>query len=157
MGGEVEGVPDRSPVVAERSGFGHWLRTQRELRGVAREFVSDRTKLGLERIAAIERDEPPLRDDGPGRLAARALAVAIGADGDEAVRILVECDEAASASEPRRTQARVWRAAAVVVLLGVATSAGFAIHWLVVSRAAEPPVVVMHRPDYVQRALNDER
>ena len=153
MGGEVEGVFDRAPVTGPPA-FGHWYRTQRELRGVPARYVAERTKLPPERISAIECGEGRLRPDGPGRLTARALAQAIGADGDEAVRVLVESNERPAAIAQislRRIGAAVVSTALAVSLLAAVWFLG---SWLAGLRGPDEPPRVVHRPDYVQRALD---
>jgi hypothetical protein len=119
--------------------------------------VSDRTKLAPQRIDAIERGDGLLRADGQGRVTARALAEAIGADGDEAVRVLVECERAAAAPE-RGIALPSARGVAAALILALAGGAGW---WLVdhLLRASGPDasVEIVHRPDYVRRALEGER
>lgn len=153
MGSEVEGVPERPPVEAP-PGFGHWYRTQRKLRGVAAEYVAERTKLAPERISAIECGSGRLHPDGTGRLTARALAQAIGADGDEAVRVLVESDERTPAIAKislKRIGVAIVRTALAVSLLVAVWLLG---SWLAGLRGLDEPPGVVHRPDYVQRALD---
>ena len=116
--------------------------------------MAQRTKLAPERISAIECGAGSLRPDGQGRLTARALAQAIGADGDEAVRVLVESDERPAAvaqiSLPR-IGATIARAALVVSILATLWLLG---SWLAGLRGPDEPPRVVHRPDYVQRALD---
>ncbi len=153
MGGEVEGVPERAPVAGPPA-FGQWYRTQRELRGVPAEYVAERTKLAPARISAIECGEGSLRPDGQGRLTARALAQAIGADGDEAVRVLVESDDPPAAIAQislRRIGTAIVRTALAVSLLAAVWLLG---SWLAELRGPDEPPRVVHRPDYVQRALD---
>ncbi len=170
MGGEVPRVPERAQVRRGGAvrpsppgpsdggpGFGPWYRTQRELRGVAAEYVSERTKLAPQRIAAIERDEARLRPDGQGRMTARALAEAIGADADEAIRVLVEFAEAAARPERRLARLSVRGVAAALALLLLAGGGWWAANRLLELRSPGAPVKIVNRPDYVQRALDGER
>ncbi|MBW2281000.1 MAG: helix-turn-helix transcriptional regulator [Deltaproteobacteria bacterium] len=152
MGNQVEGVPDR-PAVDAPPAFGHWYRTQRELRGVAAEYVAERTKLAPERISDIECGARRLPANGTGRLTARALAQAIGADGDEAVRVLVESGEpvvAVARLSLRRIAAVAARLALALALVAAVWMLGA---WLVGLRGPDEPPRIVHRPDYVQRAL----
>lgn len=124
---------------------------------MAVEYVAGRTKLAPLRIAAIERDEARLRPDGQGRMTARALAEAIGADADEAIRVLVEFTEAAAQAERRFVRLNARGLAAALALLLLAGGG-----WWVVARLLEPrspgaPVKTVSRPDYVQRALDGQR
>ncbi len=123
---------------------------------MAAEYVAERTKLAPQRIAAIERDEARLRPDGQGRITARALAEAIGADVDEAIRVLVEFAEVAERPERRLTRMSVRGIAAALVLLFAAGAGWWAVGRLLELRSHSAPVIV-NRPDYVQRALDEER
>ncbi len=123
---------------------------------MATEYVAERTKLAPQRIAAIERDEARLRPDGQGRITARALAEAIGADVDEAIRVLVEFAEVAERPERRLTRMSVRGIAAALVLLFAAGAGWWAVGRLLELRSRSAPVIV-NRPDYVQRALDEER
>lgn len=124
---------------------------------MATDYVAHRTKLAPQRIDAIEDDSTRLRADGQGRMTARALAEAIGADGDEAVRVLVESVEAAVEAEPRFVRFGVRGVAAVLALLLVAGGLWWTVDLLLGLRSGSAPVEVIHRPDYVQRALDGER
>lgn len=163
MGGEVPRVPERPAVApgraapAEGKGFGRWYRTQRELRGVAADYVAHRTKLAPQRIDAIERDEGLLRADGQGRMTARALAEAIGADSDEAVRVLVEFAEAAREPAPRFARVSARGAMLALALLVLGGGSWWLVDALLTMRASGSRFQVIHRPDYVQRALDGER
>jgi hypothetical protein len=119
--------------------------------------VSERTKLAPQRIAAIERDEARLRPDGQGRMTARALAEAIGADADEAIRVLVEFAEAAARPERRLARLSMRGVAAALALLLLAGGGWWAANRLLELRSPGAPVKIVNRPDYVQRALDGER
>jgi hypothetical protein len=126
------------------------------LRGIQPGFVAQRTKLAERRIHEIERGEVALPPDGRGRLTARALAQAIGADGDEAVRILVEHATAAASDRKfpwkRLRSLALWSAG----LLAAVTTLWMAGSWLL-GGGPEDPVRVIRRTDYVQRALDEGR
>jgi hypothetical protein len=77
--------PSAERAAQSRSAFGPWYRRQRELRGLSIFFVAARTKLSPERVREIE-DESPLDADGIGRSTARTLALAIGAEPEEAAK-----------------------------------------------------------------------
>jgi hypothetical protein len=120
------------------------------VRGVSLEWVAARTKLPLVRLEALERGEPLLACDGAGRAAARALAVAIGADPEEAAGRVH--DGAEAPPEPvgraRRVRLPAWAPAALV--LGAAAGAVLALGVWIEGRAPSAPDVVP-RPDYVER------
>jgi hypothetical protein len=117
--------------------------------------VAARTKLPSERIEQIERTDLLARD-GHGRATARALARAIGADPDEAVRQLT--GPGASQRAPRRKlpsglHNAVPRTVALAVLcLVIWLAAEFGLY---LASGEESPDVV-YRPDYVERLLTDE-
>jgi hypothetical protein len=138
------------------SAFGPWYRRQRELRGISIFFVAARTKLSPERVREIEEESAPLDADGIGRSTARTLALAIGADPDEA---------AAQLGRPRRVRiphrARFAHLPAValrwavragsVALLAVAV-------WLLSLWLARPSADanapgLVYKPDYVDKLL----
>ena len=167
MGGKVAGVPVGTGVArpAEVSppadhGFGNWYRGQRELRGISVYYVAARTKLRPERIHAIELALDPLCPDGRGRVMARELAQAIGADPTEAIVRLMGTGAAGSAADrgaaaPGR---RRWQRHGPRALLSAAL---VAIGWLLVSWLLEvgddASTQIVHRPDYVQQALDEMR
>ncbi len=157
MGQEVARLP-RGAGVARRAesadAFGAWLARERRLRAIPLEWVSLRTKLPLPRLRALEAGHDPLGSDRSGRAAARALALAIGADPDEAAGRL--CDaapaplEAAPVAQPpgRRLVVPRWTPALIAAL--AAAGAAWGLLALLDARAAPAPDVVL-RPDYVER------
>ena len=164
MGAPVERLPE-GPAVAvgaagqERRSFGAWYRRQRELRGISLFYVAARTKLTPERVREIEESSAPLETDGIGRATARALALAIGADPDEAAAQLGVPQQLPLRRRQRFPFLRYWslrvgrRAGlALVVALGVWLLA----LWLssIAPTASARPHVV--KPDYVEKLLHRE-
>lgn len=161
MGAQVERLPEGARVEAapEAVAFGHWYRRQRELRGISVFYVADRTKLTPERVREIEASGATLETDGLGRATARSLALAIGADPDEAAALLGERRAVRGARGERHAWLRglVWsygRRAGFLLLLGVGL-------WLLglwlsgdTSRDGAPTVVL--KPDYVEKLLRPD-
>ena len=168
MGTKVAGVSLRTRVVvaAEVSppadpGFGDWYRDQRRLRGISVYYVAGRTKLATDRIHAIEFGRDPLRPDGRGRAMARELAQAIGADPAEAMGRVMgtpapRCGAAETAGVPR---GRSWlRYGTQALLVSVLAGTGWLLaSWLLEVGDGDASVGIVHRPDYVQRALDRAR
>ena len=159
MGSQVERVSGRAQVAAKAAQpaqeFGRWFRQQRELRGISIWFVAARTKLPPERVRQIERVEGALRRDGHGRGTARALALAIGADPQEAAAWLA--GHSPRAARPRRMPSLgAWlrMGSALGLMLGL----GFWLlgDWLRGERAPQDSPTLVYRPDYIERLLNGE-
>jgi transcriptional regulator with XRE-family HTH domain len=164
VGAPVERLPE-GPAVAdaaaadERRAFGAWYRRQRELRGISLFYVAARTKLTPERVREIEESHALLDTDGIGRATARTLALAIGADPDEAAAQLGVARRVRLPRRPRfprlrELSFRFGRRAglAVVVALGVWLLAA----WLssfAPTASARPHVT---KPDYVEKLLHPE-
>ncbi len=161
MGAEVQRVPTSAAVEPldelARASFGEWLRRQRELRGISVFFVAARTKLSSARITALEEGAETLGSDGHSRATARGLALAVGADADEAVRHL-----GGSAAAPRARPSRVkrlrgpWLLRTVWVLLA-GLSAWLASAWLSQPPADASDAPVVYKPDYVERLIEEPR
>ncbi len=161
MGTQVERLPEGAAVAAapEAIVFGHWYRRQRELRGISIFYVAARTKLTPERVREIEDSGQTLETDGLGRATARALALAIGADPNEAASLLGERRTVRGARSGRWAWLRgiVWtfgRRAGLALLIGAAL-------WLLglwlsgeFARGGAPTVV--YKPDYVERLLRPD-
>jgi len=143
--------------VPEAIVFGHWYRRQRELRGISVFYVAARTKLTPERVREIEDSGATLDSDGLGRATARSLALAIGADPNEASSLLGERRTVRGARGVHsfwlRGLAWTWgRRAGVSLVLG----AGLWLLglWLsgVIARDGVPALV--YKPDYVEQLLH---
>jgi hypothetical protein len=141
------------PIHPDPAAFGPWLREQRQLRGLSRCFVSARTRIAPERIAAIERGALALPDDAVGRGTVRQLASAIGADPLEALSRM------GSGPESARTPTRV-RGLRRFALLGgslVALAATGALVWAGASWVGQFAQAtrsgIVYRPDYVDDLL----
>lgn len=157
MGKEVQGV-SRDPGVApgadeESSGFGPWLRHQRELRGVSSAELALRTKLGIARVSAIE-EGAELPADGQGRALARALADAIGADPQVAVLLLGPPEGRARNGSRRVLGFRGLRPATFVV--AAALLAWLLSELMLGTNLAGDLTGVVYRPDYVERLVGDQ-
>ncbi len=156
MGKEVEGVP-RHPGVdpgsdEESSGFGPWLRHQRELRGVSLPELALRTKLRTERVCAIEQGEA-LSADGQGRALARTLAVAIGADPQVAVLLL---GPPRGRGRPQRRLQFGFRGLRPASLLAAAALLAWLLVELMLGRNVAGDLSgVVYRPDYVKRLVGE--
>ena len=156
MGKEVEGVP-RHPGVApgsdgESSGFGPWLRHQRELRGISLPELALRTKLQTERVRAIEGGDA-LAADGQGRAMARALAAGIGADPQVAVLLLGPAAARDCPGRRRRLTFRGLRPASL--LAGAALLAWLLAELMLGQNVAGDLSGVVYRPDYVKRLVGE--
>lgn len=159
MGAQVDRLPEGPAVgaTADALAFGAWYRRQRELRGISIFYVAARTKLSPERVRDIEEARAQLELDGMGRATARSLAHAIGADPEEAARVLGRRRTTLASSGLRRLWlrglARTWvRRAALGLALGLAV-------WLLayfLSRAESrgAPAETVLKPDYVEELLN---
>lgn len=166
MGREVAHLPGRArvddPGDCGGEGFGRWFARERTLRQISVEFVSARTKLATARLRALEAEEQCLGHDGQGRAAARALARAIGADPDEAVRRL---PSDGGGRAPRERPAGVLRprprlASGLAALGGVALlllAAWGLARWAERSSPEQATPEVVYRPDYLKRLLGPER
>jgi hypothetical protein len=138
--------------------FGPWYRRQRELRGISVFYVAARTKLSPERVREIESSSATLETDGLGRATARTLALAIGADPNEAASLLGE----------RRRTARGTRGAPGFWLHGFAWTWGRRIGlslalgaglwllglWLSGVVAPDGAPTLVYKPDYVEKLLH---
>jgi transcriptional regulator with XRE-family HTH domain len=169
-------VTDPSPPADPRNTeFGRWLCGQRQLRGLSRSFVAARTRIPPERIERIERGRGALGDDALGRGTARQLALAIGADPEEALARLGGAGSAPSARAARggSQPLALWTGVAGLVAAGALLYLGA--HWIErgahpwsarlpsavpwsarlpsVRSAAHPGVV--YRPDYVGDLLQE--
>jgi len=137
--------------------FGHWYRRQRELRGISVFYVAARTKLTPERVREIEDSGATLEIDGFGRATARSLALAIGADPDEASSLLGE----RRAIRATRGVHRFWlrglawtwgRRVGLSLLLSVGLwLLGL---WLSGVSAGDAAPALVYKPDYVEKLLH---
>ncbi len=161
MGSQVERVSGRAQVAAEATepaqGFGRWFQQQRELRGISVWFVAARTKLPPERVREIERVEGALRRDGHGRGTARALALAIGADPQEAAARLAGRSPRA-ARRRRMPSLRPWLplGSALGLVLGLGLGFWWLGHWLRGEGTPLDAPTLVYRPDYIERLLHGE-
>lgn len=163
MGAPVQRLPEGPAVGAEASGerssFGAWYRRQRELRGISLFYVAARTKLTPERVREIEEAAAPLEADGIGRATARALALAIGADPDEAAAQLGVPQQPQLVRRPRFPYLRYWslrvgRRAGLALALALGVwLLGLWLSSMAPTASARPHVV---KPDYVEKLLHRE-
>lgn len=158
MGAQVERLPEGAAVATAAGGstFGHWYRRQRELRGISVFYVAARTKLTPERVREIEESGAVLETDGLGRATARTLALAIGADPDEAASLVGERHKVrasrAAFSFGLRILAMTWvRRVGLAVVLGL----GLWLLGLMLSGVSEREATHerVYKPDYVERLL----
>jgi cytoskeletal protein RodZ len=167
MGEEVRGVPEAAALAAtdalaaERgSGIGHYLASQRRLRGISLDQLASLTKIprrSLERLEAGSFDAAP---DGFARGFVRTVAGALGLDPDQTVaRLLAEPDE----EEPDPRGGVGWRqrtlfaraallAALILAVLGVWK---LAVLWRAPSADPALPEVILRR-DPVRELVVDE-
>jgi len=159
VGAQVERLPEGS-AIARVSGpiaFGHWYRRQRELRAISIFYVAARTKLTPERVREIEESGATLETDGLGRATARALALAIGADPNEAASLLGERRTVRGArDEPAfwlRGLAWTWgRRVGLLVVLGAGLwLVGL---WLSGVIAHDGAPALVYKPNYVEKLLH---
>jgi hypothetical protein len=157
VGAQVDRLPEGVGVAPapEVAPFGAWYRRQRELRGISVFYVAARTKLTPERVREIEESRETLETDGIGRGTARALALAIGADPEEAASRLGErrTVRAARAFGVSWLRGLVWTwgrrvGLAIVVALGL-WLLGL---WLGGTGGSAPALV--YKPDYVEKLLH---
>lgn len=159
MGAQVDRLPEGPAVAAgaEPVPFGLWYRRQRELRGISIFYVAARTKLSPERVRDIEESRARLELDGMGRATARSLAHAIGADPEEAARILGRRPTTLATRGLRglwlRGLALAWVRRAA---LGLAIALAVWLLALFLSRAEDnaAPAERVIKPDYVEELLN---
>lgn len=158
MGSKVQGL-SRDPEVTGASPpthtdpatLGQWLCEQRQLRGLSRCFVAARTRIPGERIEAIERGQVELADDAVGRGSARQLALAIGADPDEALARLGAKPAARRLGEIRLPRLMFLGGSLVALaLVGALLYAGTI--WVERAGSIERAGVV-YRPDYIDDLL----
>ena len=161
MGTQVERIPEGAAVAAAPTAaiFGHWYRRQRELRGISVFYVAARTKLTPERVREIENSGATLETDGLGRATARSLALAIGADPDEAAALLGERRTIHGVRADRLAWLRgmAWtygRRVGLALLIGVALwLLGL---WLSGDAGRDGAPTVVYKPDYVEKLLRPE-
>jgi len=159
VGGQVDRLPEGASVAPapEAIVFGHWYRRQRELRGISVFYVAARTKLTPERVREIEDARSTLDRDGLGRATARSLALAIGADPDEAASLLGERRTVRGARGKHsfwlRGLAWTWgrRVGALVALAVGLWLLGL---WLSGVFAHDGAPTLVYKPDYVEKLLN---
>lgn len=135
--------------------FGAWYRRQRELRGISVFYVAARTKLTPERVREIEESREALETDGIGRGTARALALAIGADPEEAASLLGERRTVRAARRHGVSWLRglVWTwGRRVGLALVVAVGLWLLGLWLGGTAGHAPTLV--YKPDYVEKLLH---
>jgi hypothetical protein len=159
VGAQVDRLPEGPSVgaSAEALTFGAWYRRQRELRGISIFYVAARTKLSPERLRDIEEARSQLELDGMGRATARSLAHAIGADPEEAARVLGRRRTTLATSGRHglwlRGLARTWvrrGALALAAALAVWLLALF----LARAETGNTPAEPVLKPDYVEELLN---
>ncbi len=157
MGQEVAGLSRRAEVALRpdpHDAFGVWFARERRLRGIPLEYVSLHTKLPMARLRALEGGCDPLGSDRGSRAAARALALAIGADPEEAAGRISDTlpapPVAQAAPEPIAARFVFPRLALALALLLAAAGAAWGLLAFLEARAAPAPEVVF-RPDYVER------
>jgi transcriptional regulator with XRE-family HTH domain len=149
-------VTDPSPPADPRNTeFGRWLCEQRQLRGLSRSFLAARTRIPPERIERIERGRGALGDDALGRGTARQLALAIGADPEEALARLGGSGNAPPARAARRgaRPLALW-SGGVAGLVAAGALLYLGAHWIERSAADKQPGVV-YRTDYVGDLLQE--
>lgn len=112
---------------ARLAAFGRWLSQQRELRGLSRAAVVERTRISPAAAEALEAgDEARLPPRAYLYGALRAYAGALGIDADDAV---LRFEEAAGAEEPGAAS-RPTRAGVRALALAAALVAAAAAAWL---------------------------
>jgi len=165
VGAPIERLSEGSAVAAKpavtdgRRAFGAWYRRQRELRGISLFYVAARTKLTPERVREIEESLAPLETDGIGRATARTLALAIGADPEEAAAQLGVARRLRLPRRPRFPRLRelsfrfAGRAGlALVLALGV-WLLGLWLSSTAPTASARPRI---YKPDYVDQLLHPQ-
>ena len=117
--------------------------------------MAARTKLGPARVREIE-GAGALRPDGHGRATARVLALAIGADPDEAMRQLARASTTAPGPRrPRGLGPLARRASRLALLLSSVLALWLLAQFLLRGEPYGESPDVVYRPDYVDRLLGD--
>lgn len=112
------------------SSFGAWLRQSRTLRGLALAEIATQTRLAPRVIEALEADDfAALADRAHALLVARACAVAIGLDPEEAALRLEE-QLGPPAETPRAKERRLPREPVVWIVLALTLLACAALLWM---------------------------
>jgi hypothetical protein len=159
VGAKVERLPEDSAVALGPGAivFGHWYRQQRELRGISIFYVAARTKLAPERVREIEESGAMLETDGLGRATARALALAIGADPNEAASLLGERHtvRGARGEPPFRLGGLAWTWGRRAGLLSLLAAGLWLLGlWLSGVIAHDGAPALVYKPNYVEKLLH---
>lgn len=155
MGQEVRGVPEAPSLAA--TGVGHYLASQRRLRGISLDELAGLTKIprrSLERLEAGTFDTAP---DGFVRGFVRSVAESLGLDPDEAVmRLMDEPVEAGTGPIPETVNAR-WLLFAALGAVGLGLLAGLVVLLRALFAPAPPgsPEDVILRRDPVRSLASD--
>ncbi|MBW2268195.1 MAG: helix-turn-helix domain-containing protein [Deltaproteobacteria bacterium] len=88
MGQEIRGVPEASSLTG--TGIGHYLSSQRRLRGISLDELAGRTKIPRRSLERLEAGSFDTASDGFVRSFVRAVASSMGLDPDEAVMRLID-------------------------------------------------------------------
>ena len=133
MGKEVRGLPDAPSLSA--TGVGHYLASQRRLRGISLDELAGLTQIPKRSLERLESGIFDKASDGFVRGFVRAVAVSLGLDPDEAVmRLMAEPEEASpqagSLASAFGAGARRWLPGALALLAVLLVCAGL---WFLVS------------------------
>lgn len=135
MGKEVRSVSEAPSVGGEAGGIGHYLASQRRLRGITLEELCALTKIPQRSLVRLESGAFDVAPDGFVRGFVRAVAVALGLDPDEAVMRLMREPEAQAEPAPGGFERRTLL---LVLLLGVVVLGLAAGVWQLATRRGEP-------------------
>ena len=127
---------DDAPPRAAPEPIGAYLATQRRLRRITIEELSEQTRIPLRSLERLESGSFDADIDGFVRGFVRTVAEALGLDPDEALNRTLEEPGQGSRRRgtPRLSLPRVFAAVVVVALLG---AAGFGVQWVAISLAQE--------------------
>jgi transcriptional regulator with XRE-family HTH domain len=146
MGQEVRDVPEEASLSG--TGVGHYLASQRRLRGISLDDLAELTKIPRRSLERLEAGSFDTGSDGFVRGFVRAVAVSLGLDPDEAVmRLMDEPEEGLPAAGVGLPSHR-WLVRASL-LAGLAL--GLAALWLLIAAwmgpapASQPSDVILRR------------
>lgn len=145
------GQADVTPL-AERESIGHYLKQQRELRGISAEELAGETRIPLRSLERLEAGSFDGEIDGFVRGFVRTVAEALGLDPDDTIsRMLAEpTAEEIAALEPSPLLPRAVVGLAAVVLIGLAIGLVRIVSTSDAPRGMAPSDQVVHRLDPVK-------
>lgn len=133
MGKEIRGVPEASALTV--TGVGHYLASQRRLRGISLDELAAVTKIPRRSLERLESGVFDSASDGFVRGFVRAVAASLGLDPDEAVMRLMDEPEEVAPAARFGAAARKWLGASLALACVLLVLAGL---WFLVAGWFEP-------------------